>query len=449
MIDAVKARGIRVFLYTHPYQPLTYDLAHHNNFINELYAETVDRYGSRIDGLWMDENMIDSSQDSVVDYKRLMTTIKEHNPDLVTMQNGWQLYTADTGGNETVGYWNFGQSQPLYSLVSGQGVSPEDMWRTTVLQAAANFDGGGVHLSIDGVAYAGLAETTRIFQVGSYLAPVRASVCETKPSASFPPPYKNGNTVSYDTVDWVATTSMDETKEFIHVLKAPAGNTLTLPATADGKVFSAATLMASLQTGGATQQYLGTPVAMIQTPRGIQLTLPSGASWSSLDTVIQLDVASKGGAGMVNDTSTAITYTGSSWSYQNHRGAGEYNDDAHVATANGDSFTFTFSGTDVEYLATRAADRGPVDIYIDDVLQTTVDLSVGAPLSSRQSVFAKSGLARGTHTLKAVKMGGTYMDADGFKVTELVNDSDADLAASFPTTVFYGADSAMRPNGTG
>ena len=45
MIDAVKARGIRVFLYTHPYQPLTNDLAHHNNFINELYAETVDRYG--------------------------------------------------------------------------------------------------------------------------------------------------------------------------------------------------------------------------------------------------------------------------------------------------------------------------------------------------------------------------------------------------------------------
>ena len=40
------------------------------------------------------------------------------------------------------------------------------------------------------------------------------------------------------------------------------------------------------------------------------------------------------------------------------------------------------------------------------------------------------------------------MDADGFKVTELVNDSDADLAASFPSTVFYGANSAMRPYGT-
>ena len=113
MIDAVKAKGIRVFLYTHPWQPVRCD--DHNTFINELYAETIDRYGSRIDGLWIDENQINSDQDSVVDYTRLMATIKSHNPDLVTMQNGWQLYTAETGGNETVGYWNFGQSQPMYN----------------------------------------------------------------------------------------------------------------------------------------------------------------------------------------------------------------------------------------------------------------------------------------------------------------------------------------------
>ena len=225
MIDAVKAKGIRVYLYTHPYQPITSPNSRHNDFINELYAEVIDRYGSRIDGLWIDENQIQSNQDSLVDYKRLMATIKEHNPDLVTMQNGWQLYTVDTGGNETVGSWNFGQSQALYNLVSGQGVTPEDMLRTTVLQAAANFDGGGVHWSIDGVANGGLLETTRAFALGRYLAPIRPSVGETTPSASFPPPYKNGGSITYDTVDWVATTSTDETKEFIHVLKAPVGNT--------------------------------------------------------------------------------------------------------------------------------------------------------------------------------------------------------------------------------
>jgi len=443
MIDAVKARGIRVLLYTHPYQPITGPSERHNDFINELYAEVLARYGSRIDGLWIDENQIYADQDSLVDYKRLMATIKEGNPDLVTMQNGGQLYTVDTGGNETVGSWNFGQSQPTYNFVNpGNGPGMDDMLRTTVLQAAANFEGGGMHWSIDGAPNGGLVETTRAFALGRYLAPIRSSVCETTPSNSFPPPYKDGRTVSYGNVDWVATTSLDESKEFIHVLKAPAGNTLVLPGTADGKVFGTATLMASLQTGGGTQQYLGLPMAMLQTPRGIQLTLPAGVSWSSLDTVIQLDVVSKGGAGMVNDTSNAISYNGSSWVYQSHRGAGEFNDDAHIATANGDSFTFTFSGTDVEYTATRAADRGPVEIYIDEVFQTTVDLSTGTPTGSRQTVFRKSGLARGTHTLRAVKAGGARMEVDAFKVTELINDSDPDLAAAFPSTMSLGALSA-------
>ncbi len=443
MIDAVKAKGIRVYLYTHPYQPITSPNSRHNDFINELYAELIARYGSRIDGLWIDENQINGDQDSLVDYKRLMTTIKEGNPELVTMQNGGQMYTVDMGGPEIVGNWNFGWSESMYNLVNpGSGPGMDDMLRTTVLEASANFEGGGMHWSIDGVANGGLVETTRALALGRYLAPIRSSVCETTPSASFPPPYKDGRTVSYSTVDWVATTSMDETKEFIHVLKAPSGNTLTLPGTADGKVFSSATLIASLQPGGGTQQYLGLPMAMLQTPRGILLTLPSGVSWSSLDTVIQLDVVSKGGSGMVNDTSTSITYSGSSWYYQNHRGTGEFNDDIHSTTANGDSFTFTFSGTDVEYIASRSANRGPVDIYIDEVFQATVDLSSGTPTGSRQSVFKKSGLARGTHTLRCVKMGGSYMDSDAFRVSELVNDGDADLAAGFPSTYNLGARSA-------
>lgn len=443
MIEAVKAKGIRVYLYTHPYQPLTSDLAHHNHYINELYAELIDRYGSRIDGLWIDENTTDGTQDSLVDYKRLMTTIKEHNPEMVMMQNGGQLYTVEMGGPEIIGSWNFGWSECLYNYaMPGSGPGMDDMLRTLVVQAAANFEGGGVHWNIDGVANGGLAETTRVFALGRYLAPIRPSICETTPSNRFPPPYKNGRTIDYNTVDWVATSSADETKEFIHVLKAPAGSSLTLPGTADGTVFGNATLMASLQTGGGTQQFLGTPMAMIQTPRGIQLTLPSGVSWSSLDTVIQLDVASKGGAGMVNDTSAAITYSGQSWIYQSHRGVGEYNDDIHTATANGDSFTFTFSGTEVEYIASRAASRGPVDIYIDEVLQTTVDLSTGSPLGPRQTVYRKSGLARGQHTLRCVKAGGTYMDADAFKVIDVINDSDAELAGAFRNTMDYGYSAA-------
>ncbi|MEI7902910.1 MAG: autotransporter-associated beta strand repeat-containing protein [bacterium] len=260
---------------------------------------------------------------------------------------------------------------------------------------------------------------------------IRASICETKPSASFPPPYKDGRTVSYNSVDWVATEALDDSKVYIHVLKAQSGTVLSLPSPADGKIFSAAKLLANGHAVGLVQNLYD----------GVQLTLPAADSWSSLDTVIELTVLSKGGAGHVNDTNKDVAYMGSSWSCQTARGNGEFANDAHLATANGDSFTFSFHGTDVDYIATRGADRGQVEIYIDDVLQDTVDLSTGTA-GSRQVAYSKSGLARGAHTLKGIKRSGTHMEVDCFKVTDLINDSDADLDGAFLMTMDYGTGSA-------
>ena len=81
----------------------------------------MDRYGSRIDGLWIDENQIAGDQDSLVDYKRLLKTIRQRNPDIVTMQNGGQIYTTDMGGPECVGNWNFGWSECMYNLLNPGG----------------------------------------------------------------------------------------------------------------------------------------------------------------------------------------------------------------------------------------------------------------------------------------------------------------------------------------
>jgi autotransporter-associated beta strand protein len=441
MIDAVKAKGLRVLLYTHPYQPLTTDLTVHNNYINELYAEVIDRYGARIDGLWLDENQIQANQDSLVDYKRLLRTVRERARHLVTMQNNAQLYTTDMGGPEIVGSWNFGWSECLYILANpGGGPGAEDMLRTTVLEAAANYEGGGIHWSVDGKAYEGLVETNRVHALGRYLAPIMISITNTQPSTAFPPPYHNGRSISPGDSNWFATESLDGTKVFIHVLTALASNTLTLPTPADGKTFTNATLLASLQIGAATQQVLNAPVTLLQTPRGIQLTLTGTNTWSALDTVIQLDVASPGGAGLVNDASASVNYTGASWTYQSHRGLGEFADDAHTATANGDAFTLAFSGTEVSFISSRGANRGGVDLYVDDVFQTNVNLAVAT--TNRDVVFAKSGLPRGTHTLKGVKTSGAYLVVDAFKVIEIVNDSDADLSGSFPTTRSLGSSAA-------
>ncbi|MCB1134352.1 MAG: hypothetical protein KDN05_24765, partial [Verrucomicrobiae bacterium] len=270
----------------------------------------------------------------------------------------------------------------------------------------------------------GLSETTRLFKCWEYLSPVSDSVFATKPSASYPPRY-TGEQLRYASVDqYVATEAMDDSKVYIHVLKPPAGTMLALPNPVDGKIFSSARLLAN-----------GNPVGLLQDPYdGVRLRLQGADTWDPLNTVIELTVASKGGAGHVNDTSGSVAYTGSSWLYQENRGNGEFANDAHLATADDDSFTFTFNGTDVQYIATRGADRGQVEIYIDDVLEITVDLSTGTP-GSRQVVFSKSGLTRGTHTLKGIKRSGAFMEVDCFKVTDLVNDSDAEMNGAYQETM--------------
>jgi autotransporter-associated beta strand protein len=63
VLDACRAKGIRTFFYCHPYQPVANP---HNDWINDLFSELVDRYGSRLDGIWLDENFQDCTQDKVV-----------------------------------------------------------------------------------------------------------------------------------------------------------------------------------------------------------------------------------------------------------------------------------------------------------------------------------------------------------------------------------------------
>ena len=63
------------------------------------------------------------------------------------------------------------------------------------------------------------------------------------------------------------------------------------------------------------------------------------------------------------------------------------------------------------YLTETNSDEGTVDVYIDGTLKQSVDCSA-ATRSARQSVYSVSNLAPGTHTIKLVKTGGTFMLID-------------------------------------
>ena len=148
VLDECRKRGVRPFFYCHPYQPVAEP---HNDWINDLFAELVDRYGDRLDGLWIDENFQDCTQDKVVDYRRLMRTIKERNPELVLTHNngGFQSYGVDEGVQEVQWEYHEGRMASVYQIFHQTAKSPEDMLRTTVIQAAANTMGGGIQWSID------------------------------------------------------------------------------------------------------------------------------------------------------------------------------------------------------------------------------------------------------------------------------------------------------------
>ena len=116
----------------------------------------------------------------------------------------------------------------------------------------------------------------------------------------------------------------------------------------------------------------------------------------------------------VNDTDPAITYTGS-WSSSSGRGLGDLYNDVHSTSANGDSVSYTFTGTGIDVLSETNSDEGGIDVYVDGAKVQSVSASASSRLA-QQVVASVSGLAKGQHTIKLVKTGGTSMLLDGFTV---------------------------------
>ena len=349
LLDAVKAKGIRVLFYTHPrdghdmstadqittgwgpgsggYNPdfNQFDRGKWNDFINDIYADFIDRYGSRMDGMFIDEGSPLGDSWRVVDYPRLRQTVKSRQPDLLMMQNYYgDNYSCDIGATE-VSYWqswvpgtnpnNWPATGRPMSMVMGSNWSATqvpgiytprynttEMFRMTVLRAGVNStDGGGVNWASG--PYAGGGWETGVLEqmqeIGSWIAPIRASVCDTYPSRSWiTPPNATINSLSNG---FVATRSAADGREFIHVLTPPAGNSLTVPAPADGRGYSSASLMES-----------GHGVDIVRNGDGsLMLTLQSGDTWNPRDTVIALTPVTVTWNGNGDDVGTGTA----AWAY--------------------------------------------------------------------------------------------------------------------------------------
>ena len=339
----LKAKGIALALFTHPLDGHDFSIKQQallgwtdptdnfkkwNDYTNDVYGDIVSRYGKDIVALGFDSAWNDQPQEKIdeigkLDHARLRATIKKYAPNLqlislcnpndttdLSMKEVWRPYwfndigeydfSAPAAGSDTPAFnvndyftdlWP-ASSRPASIIITNHwtviqkndknymNISGAAMFRYTVLQHAASYSGPGV-------LWANSPYVTGEWQLNVFeqllitkklMDPISESLKGTYPSTSFIT--QEGKSIVNITNGFVATRKPDNTYEYIHVLIAPEGKTLTLGTPADNKSFA---LTGKLLPSGKS-------VTLTKTGTDYTLTLPVDETWGALDTVIKLTV---------------------------------------------------------------------------------------------------------------------------------------------------------------
>ena len=108
-----------------------------------------------------------------------------------------------------------------------------------------------------------------------------------------------------------------------------------------------------------------------------------------------------------------MTY-GGSWAYTAYSSAS--GGQIALTSATSASASFTFTGRNVAWLASRGTNRGKASIYLDGTYKGTVDL-YAASTAARSVAASYTWPTAGTHTIKVVAQGTSgrpKVDVDAF-----------------------------------
>ncbi|WP_232187174.1 LamG-like jellyroll fold domain-containing protein [Cohnella silvisoli] len=191
------------------------------------------------------------------------------------------------------------------------------------------------------------------------------------------------------------------------------------------------------ETSAAVNAASGTLTASIpSTAKAYYLNAYDSAGSNLVSSKVAVRTAADPGGFIIANDEPAWGYvfggTTNAWALLSNRGAGDYQNDVHATTANGDYFQFSFTGSGVDYITEKSGAQGKVDIFIDNVYQTTVD-AYSSGWNAQQTLYSITGLPQGTHTFKAVKQSGSYLIVDAMKVyygSNVIDDSSASIAYS-------------------
>jgi hypothetical protein len=338
LLNELDKYGIDLFLYVHPNdaKDMTEEdqalcgadiaadnYAVWNQYTNELFYEMCERYGTRIKGLWIDGGTSARMQNNAANYGRLRATCKTFNPALILVFNAQFTYTAKPIYNSYIADYlswesNHRSNLNVFPVTNNQVTialgytwwsmvpqteqtainTPEEILRYIAAQASISVAGGTLGSYANYVMGEGNDPETEMWsvgfkevftQVGTWLSYVGESIKNTSIGKAYVTPENSVITMPADTqsyarnpIDWgVSTESPDGKYVYLHVLNAPTGDTLTLPATADGsKLAKTATI---LGLNGST-----TLIEIVELENGgYAITLPEGTDWSEVDTVIK------------------------------------------------------------------------------------------------------------------------------------------------------------------
>jgi len=122
-----------------------------------------------------------------------------------------------------------------------------------------------------------------------------------------------------------------------------------------------------------------------------------------------------------DDTSSAITYSGSFTHATGY--TGDYNGTESWSNTAGNTISFTFTGTSIQWITSLASNHGFANVSIDgSVVDTNLD-TYGASAVDQIAGFSDSGLSSGSHTITITVDGtrdasssNTYVTTDAFIV---------------------------------
>lgn len=474
LIDAAKARGIRVILYTHPRDghdftgeertrcgwgegiwndsvdtpnPDTFDYQTWNQFTMEMYEELAERYGSRIDGIWLDGmgpgrfvfgiHRSYSYEHPVVDYVAIRKIMKKSNPDLVLIQNGYGYqYTADymmpesLEGFETVhpdvSDWPAGDRAIALCFTTAEWAASgkydeikvtipvETQIRYTIFQATGAAAGGTCWAAgpyCGGGWEKNVVENMRV--VGYHMNRLGESVRNIARSTSWP---TNGGDTLRKKNFIFACSSADRNYEYIHMMRVPENGMVHMPPPEDNaRLFAPCPVTPGIRISDFTQNADG-------------VSFRVEGEFDEIDTVIRLKRENCANAPVwfwINDSDKRIRFADvKDWTYNRLKADhgveltqyhGCYEDDMRHAHRAGARFDTYFEGSEIELICAVGPNGADVDILIDEICVATVSTRADE-YKTRVPVFNSGELYGGIHTFSVIHKGGGTLDFDALHI---------------------------------